>query len=103
MTIYATHVSPFAKSIYEVDWTESAAIMVGNEHRGVSDKALKIADQTVYVPMFGMVESLNVSVATAVLLYEACRQRIQKEMYPLRQETDDWFNKTLASWIKSGS
>jgi len=98
-TIYATHISETAKSIFDIDWTLSSAIVVGNEHRGVSEEVLEIADETIYIPMFGMVESLNVSVATAVILYEACRQRISKGMYPANSTTDKWFKEKLKAWV----
>ncbi len=94
MTIYATFVDPSAKSIYEIDWTRPSAIIVGNEHRGVSDDALQIADQKIYIPMFGMVASLNVSVATAVILYEICRQRLQAGFYPA-PHNEDWLQHHL--------
>jgi len=99
MTIYATYIDPSAKSIYEVDWTKPSAILVGNEHRGVSDECLKIADHAIFIPMFGMVESLNVSVATAVILYEACRQRISQQRYPTEKDSK-WMNKTLQNWTQ---
>lgn len=100
MKIYATFLDPSAKSIYEIDWTLPSAIIVGNEHRGVSDEALQIADQKIYVPMFGMVESLNVSVATAVILYEICRQRLKAGFYPA-PKSDDWIHQHLKRWLKS--
>ena len=99
MTIYATHVSPGGKSIYEIDWTKPAAIVMGNEHRGVSEEILQIADQTIFIPMFGMVESLNVSVAAAVILYEACRQRMQKGFYREREDSRHWIESRLAEWL----
>lgn len=99
MRIYATFLSPGAKSIYEIDWTQPAAILMGNEHRGVSDEALQICDESIYIPMFGMVESLNVSVATAVILYEACRQRMGKNMYPFAREKDKWVEEKLTEWL----
>ncbi len=102
LTIYATHVSPTAKSIYEIDWTRPSAIIMGNEHRGVSEEALAIADETIHIPMFGMVESLNVSVATAVILYEICRQRMASGLYPFSGETDPWLQEILQQWIKRG-
>jgi len=80
-TIYATHVDPTAKTIYEVDWSKPSAIIMGNEHLGVSDDALTIADERVYIPQTGFIQSLNVSVATAIILYEAFRQRDEKGMY----------------------
>ncbi len=53
------------------------AILVGNEHRGLSDEAFKRANQLVSIPMCGMVQSLNVSVTTAIVLYEIVRQRLR--------------------------
>lgn len=99
-TIFATHLSERATSLYELDWTRPAAIIVGNEHEGVSEEALSIADQTVYIPMFGMVESLNVSVATAVILYEAARQRLQRNRYPHPGIPADWLENKIAEWKK---
>lgn len=101
MTIYATYVEPAAKTIYEIDWTKPAAIVLGNEHRGVSDDALAIADQTIRIPMFGMVESLNVSVAAAVILYEACRQRLGKKTYQ-SGKVDEWLKENLEQWLERG-
>ena len=100
MRIFSTFLSPGAKSIYEINWTEPAAILMGNEHRGVSDEALKICDEEIYIPMFGMVESLNVSVATAVILYEACRQRMEKGMYPFSPRNDKWVKEKIAEWLE---
>ncbi len=81
LAIYATTLVEGAKSIYEIDFTKPCAIVMGNEHRGVSDEATELADTPVFIPMEGMVQSLNVSVATAVVLYEALRQRLAANMY----------------------
>jgi tRNA (guanosine-2'-O-)-methyltransferase len=97
MKIYATHVDPASQKIYDIDWTRPSAIILGNEHRGVSQDCLKISDQTVYIPMHGMVQSLNVSVAAAVILYEAYRQRWQKQMYPY-SANDEWVSDFLKIW-----
>ncbi len=99
MRIFATFLDPSAKSIFEIDWTLPSAIIVGNEHRGVSDDALQIADQKIYIPMFGMVESLNVSVATAVILYEICRQRLQAGFYSV-PKSEDWILQHLKKWLE---
>lgn len=98
MRIFATFLDPSAISIYEIDWTLPSAIIVGNEHRGVSDEALQIADQKIFIPMFGMVESLNVSVATAVILYEICRQRLQAGFYSV-PKSEDWILRHLKKWL----
>jgi len=97
-TIYATHINQKADSVFNVDWTQPSAIIVGNEHRGVSEKALNIADRNVYIPMFGMIKSLNVSVAAAVILYESARQRIKMGMYPNNLLSEDWIEHRLKLW-----
>lgn len=80
--IYASSISAESKSIYDLDLSENTAIVLGNEHRGVSSDAQKLADEKFIIPMYGMVQSLNVSVAAAVVLYEALRQRQAKGLYP---------------------
>ncbi len=64
-----------------IDYTIPTALVVGAEWDGISEEAINGADHAITVPMLGMVESLNVSVATAVILFEAQRQRAQKGMY----------------------
>jgi TrmH family RNA methyltransferase len=65
-----------AKMIYtDWDWKRASALVLGPESTGLSDDELKATDQTVSIPMQGQVESLNVSVAAGILLYEAARQR----------------------------
>ena len=100
LKIYTTHLSEEAVSIYDVDWTRPSAIILGNEHRGVSPLALEIADQNVYIPMFGMIQSLNVSVAAAVILYEIGRQRILKGCYPNPRLTPDIREDWLNDWLE---
>jgi len=97
-TLYATHLVPGSTSIFEVDWTKPAAIILGNEHRGVSEEALAMADAALHIPMFGMIQSLNVSVAAAVILYEACRQRINQNFYPHPQRTPEELSAILEKW-----
>lgn len=74
-TICATHLGKRSKSLYDVDLTKKVALVFGNEHRGVSEEAAALADVNFQIPMIGMIQSLNVSVACAVTLYEAFRQR----------------------------
>lgn len=66
------------RTCYEVDFTGSTWIVVGNEGQGVSGEAAKLVDQHVIIPMRGQSESLNVAMATTILLYEALRQRHYK-------------------------
>ena len=75
LPIYATELGGEPRDYLDVDWTKPAAIVLGNEHRGCSEEMLAAADARIVIPMQGFVGSLNVSVAAAVLLAEAARQR----------------------------
>ena len=66
------------KLIYDVDMTGPVAIIMGSEGKGISQSMLDLADDKAAIPMAGEITSLNVSVASAVLMYEAVRQRIAK-------------------------
>lgn len=72
---YATVLDKEAKSIYETKFVEKAAIMLGNEHAGLSETAIKMADFKIYIPMMGMVQSLNLSVTAGICVFEYSRQR----------------------------
>ena len=75
--LIATVTSPEAESIFDAHFSaDRIAILAGNEHRGLSEKALALAHRQVTIPMFGMVQSLNLSVATALFIYEVTRQRL---------------------------
>jgi tRNA (guanosine-2'-O-)-methyltransferase len=74
--IYATHLGTGTVSLYDLDLSQKVALVFGNEHRGVSEEAAVKADANFQIPMLGMIQSLNVSVAAAVSLYEALRQRL---------------------------
>ncbi len=74
--VYATRLDPRAQLLYDLDLTRKVAFVLGNEHRGVSEEAASGADGLVIIPMRGMIESLNVSVAAGVCLYETLRQRL---------------------------
>jgi tRNA (guanosine-2'-O-)-methyltransferase len=81
MQIIATNLSATAIDFREVDYTKPTAILLGQEKNGISNEALELADQDVIIPMVGMCQSLNVSVASALILYEAQRQRELAGMY----------------------
>ncbi len=98
--IYASALNADSLSLFDLDLTEKSAVVLGNEHRGVTEEAAEAADETFMIPMFGMVQSLNVSVASAVILYEALRQRLAKGMYnsgelneELLEKAEDWLKK----------
>jgi len=73
--ILTTHLSSDAVSLYELDLTKSTALVFGNEHGGISDELRAAADGNFIIPQVGMIKSLNISVACAVSLYEAFRQK----------------------------
>jgi tRNA (guanosine-2'-O-)-methyltransferase len=81
MQILVTNLSDNAVDFREIDYTKPTAIILGQEKFGASDIALEMADQHIVIPMVGMVQSLNVSVACSVVLYEAQRQRQLAGMY----------------------
>ena len=82
----------------EVDYTKPTLIVLGNEVDGASDISIKYADKKVIIPMQGMSQSLNVSVANAVILYEAQRQRALKGMYDTPSLPKELIKKTLKKW-----
>jgi len=79
--IYASHLSDKSTNLYEIDLTESVALVFGNETFGVSDEIRKYADGDFIIPQVGIIKSLNISVACAVTLYEAFRQKNEKGHY----------------------
>ena len=96
--IYATHLSKRTAPLYELDLTKKVALAFGNEHRGVSDEAADLADGNFMIPMFGMIQSLNVSVACAVTLFEAVRQRMLTRRYDNSVFDDSEVKKLLKKW-----
>ncbi len=73
--IYTTHLSSDAVSLHSLNLTEPVALVFGNEHSGVSDEIRALADGNFIIPQVGIIRSLNISVACAVTLYEAYRQK----------------------------
>lgn len=98
-TIYATTLGEASRELFELDLTQPAAFVFGNETWGVSEAAVAGADATVFIPMMGMVESLNVSVACSVSLYEALRQRRAAGLYDRPSFEPAELNARLESWL----
>jgi 23S rRNA (guanosine2251-2'-O)-methyltransferase len=73
--VYASEMKA-AKNVYDCDLREPAAIVLGSEEKGIYPALLKVCDERIKIPMVGDFESLNVSVATGMILYEVMRQRI---------------------------
>ncbi|HWR01845.1 MAG TPA: tRNA (guanosine(18)-2'-O)-methyltransferase TrmH [Chlorobaculum sp.] len=95
MQILVATMRPDAVDFRSIDYTKPTAIIVGEELTGPSPDALRMADRYVYIPMFGIVESLNVSVAAAVILFEAQRQREAAGLYRSTHFTDDEYKRLL--------
>ena len=96
--VFATHLGEQAHSLYELDLTQSVALVFGNEHSGVSEEALKYCDGNFIIPQVGMVQSLNISVACAVSLYEAFRQRNEKGFYNSQRLQQEQYSKLAEEW-----
>ena len=96
--LLAAHPSTSAKDYRAVDYTRPTAIILGAELHGVSPDALSLADVHVTIPMVGLVHSLNVSVATALLLFEAHRQRAERGMYERSRLPAADFERRLFEW-----
>ena len=98
MTIAAAHFSSHAIDFRAWDYTAPCAILLGSELRGVSDEAAQLADAHLTIPMEGMVASLNVSVAAALILYEAQRQRRCAGLYDRCRLERDEYQRLLFEW-----
>jgi tRNA (guanosine-2'-O-)-methyltransferase len=89
-----------AIDLHDVDFTKPTAVLFGNELHGASDEAISRADHAIYIPMMGMVESLNISVACAVTLYEAQRQRAAVGMYDSPRLSESEIADLTELWLK---
>lgn len=96
--IFAAHLSERAKPYRDVDYTVPTAILFGSELTGISAAAAALADEHIIIPMSGMVESLNVSVAAALILAEAHAQRSAKGMLAQRSISDAEHQTLLFEW-----
>jgi len=97
-TIVAAHPSEGSLDFREIDYTQPTAIMMGAELHGISEEGLALADRHIEIPMLGMVHSLNVSVATALILFEAARQRAEAGLYDVSRLSADDFDRRLFEW-----
>ena len=98
--VLATSCSSQSKELRCYDLTRPTAFIMGNEHSGVPSDLLSIADGEVYIPMLGMIQSFNVSVAAALLLYEAHRQRFDAGLYDSPRYSEEELKKRLQEWIE---
>ncbi len=98
--IYSSSLNADSKSLFELDLTKKTTLIFGNEHRGLSKDAEEMADEKFYIPMFGMVQSLNVSVSAAIAIYEALRQRMLKGFYRQSEFSKRELLKLIDDWTK---
>lgn len=96
--IVAAHFSSQSVDYRSWDYTRPTAILLGAERLGVSARAAALADAHIVVPMRGLVESLNVSVAAAVILYEAARQREDAGFYASPRLDERSYRDLLFEW-----
>jgi len=97
-TILTTHLSSDAISLHEINFTNSIALVFGNEHSGVSDEIRELADGNFIIPQVGIIRSLNISVACAVTLYEAYRQKNLAGQYDHQRLEQAEFDKLFQEW-----
>ncbi len=96
--VVAAHFSDFSMDYRRCDFTRPTAILLGAERMGVSGPAAALVDAHITVPMRGLVESLNVSVAAAVILYEAARQRDEAGLYSRPRLDERTYRELLFEW-----
>ena len=96
--ILTTHLSSDAVSLYEIDFTGSMALVFGNEHSGVSDEFRGMADGNFIIPQVGIIQSLNISVACAITLYEAYRQKEKAGHYEQRKIEGEQLADLFRNW-----
>jgi len=106
--LVAAHLGDATVDFRELDYTQPTALVLGTELFGVSETALSFVDRQISIPMMGVSQSLNVSVACAVVLYEAQRQREAAGMYDhcrldaetLAEQRFEWLHPVLADYCQ---
>ncbi|MED5535962.1 MAG: tRNA (guanosine(18)-2'-O)-methyltransferase TrmH [Pseudomonadota bacterium] len=96
--LIAAHPGEGSLDYRDVDYTNKLAVLIGAELEGLTPHLVEVADKTVAIPMEGMVASLNVSVAAALILYEAQRQRRSAGLYQSSRLEEDEYKMTLFEW-----
>lgn len=97
-TILTTHLEPGSVDLYRLDLTQKLALVFGNEHSGVSEEIRTLADGNFIIPQAGIIQSLNISVACAVTLYEAYRQKSNAGHYSERKINGAAARDLLKEW-----
>jgi len=98
MQVIRTGFSETAKPLHAFDFTRPTAVILSNEHRGSSPEIAEHVPEELYIPMQGMVQSLNVSVAAAVILYEMYSQRRRAGLYDTPELPPDELKRLALEW-----
>jgi tRNA (guanosine-2'-O-)-methyltransferase len=98
--ILTTHLTGDALPLFELDLTQRVALVFGNEHEGVSEEIRALADGNFVIPQVGIIQSLNISVACAVTLYEAFRQKSAAGHYSRPGLSESQTNELLKKWTR---
>ena len=96
--ILTTHLASDSVTVYNIDFTQSIALVFGNERFGISDETRALADGNFIIPQCGIIKSLNISVACAVTIYEAYRQKEQAGHYKQPSLSIEMRNELLYKW-----
>ena len=98
--LYGTTLNSESLDYRNFDYSQNTCFVLGAEKWGLSNELISMVDQSIFIPMRGMVQSLNVSVAASILLFEAIRQRKDKGILPTSGEglNIDEYHKTLFEW-----
>ena len=97
-SILTTYLSSDSISLHKLDLTKSMALVFGNEHSGVSDEIRELADGNFVIPQIGIIQSLNISVACAVTLYEAFRQKTLAGHYDQKKLNVIKYDELFKEW-----
>jgi tRNA (guanosine-2'-O-)-methyltransferase len=98
--IAVTDLGPGAVPYNSLDYTRPTAVVFGNEREGVSAKAREAADFRIKIPMFGMVQSLNLSVSVGIVLYEAIRQRMDRGFFDQPRLSPEEWEELRQRWLE---
>ncbi len=96
--ILTTHLGSGSVGLYDIDFTESIALVFGNERFGVSNEVRALADGNFVIPQMGIIQSLNISVACAVTVYEAYRQKVQAGHYNRQNLGNEKLHEIFNQW-----
>jgi tRNA (guanosine-2'-O-)-methyltransferase len=100
LKIAATYLEDASIPHTDIDYTQPIAVVFGNESEGISEEARNMADYVIKIPMFGMAQSLNLSVSVGIILYEALKQRMAKDFHKKTRLSPKEFQSFLKTWLK---